>query len=409
MICKRWQMRTLGPICQKIGSGITPRGGSSVYVGSGTSLIRSQNVYNSKFSYDGLAHIDEKHAQKMSGVEVLKNDILLNITGDSVARCCIVPEKAIPARVNQHVLIIRAKENTIDQYFLMYYLISPYMQKHLLSIAGSGGTRKALTKSMIEELKITLPDIEEQKRIADILSAYDDLIENNRRRIALLEQSARELYREWFVRFRFPGHAKVKIVDGLPEGWEKLRLSDLCHVARGASPRPILDYMNGEIPWFKIADATASESIYILKTKELVTEQGAKKSVYLKEGSVILSNSATCGIPYFNGVSGCIHDGWLYFTDFTKISKEFLYFYLYSKQRELLQSVGDGSTQKNLNTTLVSRMKIILPDDNQLHNYFQEIIIPILSQVLLLSKQNTNLRNARDLLLPRLMNGEISV
>ena len=182
---------SLGPLCLKVGSGITPRGGASVYVDSGTALIRSQNVYNADFAHRGLAFLTDRTAEMMKGVSIEFGDILLNITGDSVARCCQVPDDVLPARVNQHVSIIRPDQSKLHPRFLMYFLVSPLMQATMLSLAGSGGTRKALTKTMIERFRVPLPDLSEQRKIAGLLSAYDDLIQNNRRRIALLEHAAR--------------------------------------------------------------------------------------------------------------------------------------------------------------------------------------------------------------------------
>lgn len=223
----------LGHACSKIGSGVTPRGGDATYIAEGVALIRSQNIYNSEFSVGGLAFIDNQQADSMAGVTVEKGDVLLNITGDSVARACIVPESALPARVNQHVAIIRTDRAQIDPRFLMYYLVSPYMQAFMLSVAGSGGTRKALTKAMIESFKIPAVRLDEQRKIADTLSAYDDLIENNRRRIQLLEESARLLYQEWFVHLRFPGHEHVKLTAGVPQGWEKKPLGEIAKLNYG--------------------------------------------------------------------------------------------------------------------------------------------------------------------------------
>ena len=159
----------LGDHCSKIGSGATPRGGKDVYLDTGdTSLIRSQNVYNHGFEKQGLAYISEIHAKQLSNVEVMKADVLLNITGDSVARACMVPEDILPTRVNQHVAIIRPDPNEISPLFLRYFLVSPEMQGKLLAIAGAGATRNALTKAMIEGL--VLPDIgvEYQQAIGDV-------------------------------------------------------------------------------------------------------------------------------------------------------------------------------------------------------------------------------------------------
>lgn len=213
----------LKDLTTKIGSGATPSGGKSSYIDAGISLIRSMNVYDFAFEYKDLAHINEQQAKKLAGVEVFPDDILINITGASVGRCCMVPPKVLPARVNQHVSIIRVRPNLVNVKFLLHYINEPNNKKQLLNIAQGGATREAITKEMLEVFEVELPSRTVQDRIASILSAYDDLIENNARRIAILEESAQRLYREWFVHFRFPGHEKVKMVDSeiglIPKGW----------------------------------------------------------------------------------------------------------------------------------------------------------------------------------------------
>src|ERR1035437_3358440 len=198
-----WTPLRLGDACSKIGSGATPRGGSDVYLQDGPySLIRSQNVYNEGFHREGLAFIGPKHAAALGNVEVLEGDVLLNITGDSVARACKVDPNVLPARVNQHVAIIRTDSRQLDARFLRYYLVSPEMQTRLLSWAGSGGTRNALTKGMIESFGVLAPrDVAEQRAIAHILGTLDDKIELNRRMNGTLEAMARALFNSWFVYF----------------------------------------------------------------------------------------------------------------------------------------------------------------------------------------------------------------
>ena len=171
----------LGDVCSKIGSGATPRGGKESYKGGATSLIRSQNIYNDGFHRDGLAYIDDVQASQLANVEVQSGDILLNITGDSVARCCQAAIDVLPARVNQHVAIIRPHRGRLESRFLRYVLASPAYQSHLLALASAGATRNALTKGMIENLEIDAPEISKQKTIARILGALDDKIENNRK------------------------------------------------------------------------------------------------------------------------------------------------------------------------------------------------------------------------------------
>lgn len=164
-------------ICIKIGSGATPRGGKEVYVDSGISFIRSQNVLDFSFTHDGMAYINEQQAEKLNNVIVESGDVLLNITGDSVARACIVEEEALPARVNQHVAIVRANKDFVLSSYILYFLqMSKY---YLLQLAAGGATRHALTKGMIEELEIEVPPLEHQQRIVSLIDVIQRKIRMN--------------------------------------------------------------------------------------------------------------------------------------------------------------------------------------------------------------------------------------
>ena len=218
MVGDGWGSLRLGDVCTKIGSGATPRGGQEVYLKDGPyALIRSQNVHNNRFNYDGLAFINQQQATALDNVEVFADDALLNITGDSVARACQVASNVLPARVNQHVAIIRPDPDKLSPRFLRYFLVCPEIQAMLLSWAGAGGTRNALTKGMIESLDVQAPmDVAEQRAIAHILGTLDDKIELNRRMNETLEEMARALFKSWFVDFD-PVRAKMEGRDtGLP-------------------------------------------------------------------------------------------------------------------------------------------------------------------------------------------------
>ena len=166
-------------LCSKIGSGATPKGGKESYLGGNIALIRSQNVLDFLFSSNGLAYINAEQAEKLNNVIIEENDVLLNITGDSVARVCKVPQWVLPARVNQHVAIIRGKQELVVNDYLLYHL--QYKKPFLLSISQCGATRNALTKKMIEDIEIKLPVIAIQQKIVSILKSIDDKIELNRR------------------------------------------------------------------------------------------------------------------------------------------------------------------------------------------------------------------------------------
>ena len=167
-----WQEITLKEITTKIGSGATPKGGKAVYIENGVALVRSMNVHNGFFKYENLAHISDEAATLLNGVELKRNDVLFNITGASIARCCVVPNDAIPARVNQHVAILRPKLDIVDSRFLSYILLSKTHQKELLSIGLSGATRQALTKKDLENHVVSLPSPDEQRVILDYLDNY---------------------------------------------------------------------------------------------------------------------------------------------------------------------------------------------------------------------------------------------
>lgn len=218
MICK------LGDICTKIGSGATPRGGKEAYCSKGVSLVRSQNVLDFTFSQDGLAFINDEQAKKLNNVEVFDGDVLLNITGDSVARACMMDSAFLPARVNQHVAIVRGKKDCVLNRYLLYFL--QWKREYLLQLASAGATRNALTKGMIEQLEIDLPSLDEQGKIVALLGALDDKIRLNNKINENLERQAQAIYKSWFVDF--------KPFDGvLPTDWREYKLSEFLPVITG--------------------------------------------------------------------------------------------------------------------------------------------------------------------------------
>lgn len=397
----------LGDYCSKIGSGSTPRGGDSVYQESGVSLIRSQNVYNGRFDMDGLAYLDDEHADQLRGVTVESGDILLNITGDSVARSCRVPDDVLPARVNQHVAIIRPNPAEFDSRFVAYYFISPFMQATMLSLAGSGGTRKALTKEMIERFEMPHPPRPVQARIAGILSAYDDLIENNRRRMALLETAARQLYTEWFVRLRFLGHEHTRITNGVPDGWERVPTPDAIEIN----------------PSTRLSDEAEHWSVEMadLSTDGMAIQQAAKREG--RSGSKFHN-----GDTLFARITPCLENGKTAFVDFlengetARGSTEFIVLrgkrvtpeYVYCLARthafrgNAIKSMIGASGRQRVQESCFEKFFVLVPTSTLL-TLFTNFARPQFREIKLLHAQNQKLRAARDLLLPRLMSGEITV
>ena len=169
-----WEKHRLSKLTLKIGSGATPRGGRESYVNEGIALIRSMNVYDGKFIFKDLAYLTNVQAEKLNNVIVESDDVLLNITGASVSRCCIVPQIILPARVNQHVSIIRCKKHLLSPIFLNQLLITSEFKSLLQKIGeSSGATRQAITKNQIEELTIPLPPLSLQNEFADFVAQVD--------------------------------------------------------------------------------------------------------------------------------------------------------------------------------------------------------------------------------------------
>ncbi len=408
----KWVTSTLGLIVGAEG-GLIQTGpfGSQLhqaeYQDEGIPVIMPKDICQGRVLEVSVARVSEETAQRLTRHKLKPRTIVMPRRGEITKRAFIGNDQdgwlcgtgCLKIEVNSKILVPE---------FLYYYMEQEHVVRWLEQHAV-GTTMLNLSTGIVAALPIRYPNVDTQVNIAATLAAYDDLIENNRRRMALLEESARLLYREWFVRLRFPGHEHTAIVNGVPDTWTTHLLDDLCLVGRGASPRPIAEFMGGDIPWFKIGDATAAASPFVFETEEHVTEHGARKSIMLEPGSIILSNSATCGIPYFIAVQGCVHDGWLHFSRFQRISPQFLYCFLYFKREELVSSVGDGSTQKNLNTSAVGRLQVVLPDSDVLIQQFEAAIQPLFKLIWNLAKQSIALKAARDLLLPRLMSGEITV
>lgn len=400
-----WELVVLGEHTKKIGSGSTPKGGNSVYVDSGAAFIRSKNVRNLSFDRNDLAHISDKNADYLKGVEVKENDVLLNITGDSVARCCLVPNDVLPARVSQHVSIIRP-DASIDSKYLAYYLVSPSMQNLMLGLAeGSGATRNALTKEDISEFKIPLPPLPIQRRIADILSAYDDLIENNQRQIKLLEEAAMRLYREWFVFMRFPGHESVRIEDGVPEGWKVIELSE------AISFNPKYELKENDCNIFVPMQAL-NESCMILDDNKLESTN-SKSGTKFRYGDTLLARitpSLENGKTAFVSILGPDEIG-VGSTEFIVMRSKLLNPYLvYCIARSewfrgiAIESMIGSTGRQRVQSEILERVSFHLPPDQILLD-FEKNVEPMFMRITQLSKQKHNLQKARDALLPRLMNG----
>ncbi len=306
--------------------------------------------------------------------------------------------------------VFRGKKGKADERFT-YYLTSSdaVVLPAINSMTGASGRQRA-DKRFIQRLKLNLPDLPTQTRIADILSAYDDLIENNNRRIALLEKAAQELYKEWFVRFRFPGHENAKFENGLPVGWERKKISEYYNTCSGGTPsRSKTEYYeNGVYSWVKTGEIKDG---IVIETEEHITEEALKKSStkLLPQNAVAMAMyGVNIGmLSYFDGVMTC-NQACCVFSDKRRFSsKHYLFQYLMSI-REYLLLISFGAAQQNLSQDLIKKVKIIMPTDDLIRE-FEARVDDIYASIRSLMYKNKNLAKQRDLLLPRLMSGKLEV
>ena len=444
-----WEIVSLVEHCKKIGSGATPRGGSSVYLEEGEiTLIRSQNVYNDGFKRDGLVFITEEAAEKLKNVIVEENDILLNITGDSVARVCMVDKQVLPARVNQHVSIIRPKESSFNPLYLRYQLVSPHVQQLLLNYASAGATRHALTKSMIENLGIPKPDLDTQNNIAHILGSLDDKIELNRQMNETLEAMAQALFKSWFVDFDpvidnalavgnaipdefveraeqrkgiekkdssdiqglFPDEFEFTEEMGwIPKGWGTSEVNGFGQVVCGKTPsKQKAEYYGNDISFIKIPDM--HNVAWATTTIDNLSFEGSnsQKNKLIPKGSICVSCIATVGKVLMTSRDAHTNQQ---INSLIPAEKNTLY-YLYSSflgMEKILQDLASGgAVTLNLNTSNFSKIKLILPPNPVLDAY-DSSVSSLYEKNLKSLIQNQELAKLRDTLLPKLMSGELRI
>lgn len=293
--------------------------------------------------------------------------------------------------------------------FLYYYIKLLHLEKYNNDAAVPG-----LNRNLAHKLKIMCPDLPTQNRIADILSSYDDLIENNNRRIQLLEQTAQELYKEWFVRFRFPGHEKVKFENGLPEGWEIKRIGDIARVKSGYAFKSGW-WLDMGVPVIKIKDIQGNTINFNDLSYVSVEHAELAKQFYIGEGDLLIAlTGATIGklalVPYskkrmvvnqrvgkffFNGTS-IDHVAFLYMT----LQQDWI-------QELIVMLAGSNAAQPNISPLDIEKIKITY--NRKIVEQYNKKMTELIKQIIRLQRQNQNLATQRDLLLPRLMSRKLEV
>lgn len=303
-------------------------------------------------------------------------------------------------------IIESANEEKLNIRYLCYAL---NQQLRLLKTMSSGSTTKFLTVRMLDNLDIPLFGINIQTQIVNILSAYDDLIENNQKQIKLLEEAARRLYKEWFVDLHFPGHENTKIVDGVPEGWRVASIADICDTVGGGTPSTKIQsyYEKGDILWVTPTDITRNFSLALLDTEKKITPEGLKNSSakMLPAETILMTSRASVGFFGMCKYEVCTNQGFISCIPKRENLQMYLLFNLKSRVEEIRQKAG-GSTYLEISKTVFRELKIILPKDEVLAEY-QKNVHDIFDEIYCRTEIIKSLVDMRNRLLPKLMSGEV--
>ena len=315
--------------------------------------------------------------------------------------------------------IVELNESEMDRMFL-YYLFNTTSVRAQIKASATGATVRHTAPDRIYAVKVEVPSLSIQRRIASILSAYDDLIENNTRRIKILEEMARLIYREWFVEFRAPGvklrkaapeEQKVMGKDVFPVGWEVKRVGDAIETLGGSTPSTKNPeyWDNGDITWFTPSDLTANKAMFIRDSSKKITRLGLEKSSsrLFPPYSVMMTSRATIGVTAINTTEACTNQGFITCIPNDRLSAYHIYFWI-EQNLDQIVNVASGATYKEINRTEFRDFLIAVPDEATA-SQFVEVVGPMGRQIEILQAKNANLRQTRDLLLPKLVSGEVEV
>ena len=408
-----WKKVRLGELCDFINGGAWS---DKEYAPEGIPVLKVTNCKNSGFSLSELSYLPYSLEQKYIQNKLQRNDVIIatvgshpNLVNSSAGRSVIVNSFVEGFYLNQNAVCIRTKdEEILDQLFWGYYS-KYYLFQNYIQMRGKGAANQMrIAISAIKNYPMPLPPINVQRHIASILSRYDSLIENYQKQIKLLEEAAQRLFKEWFVDLRFPGHENTKIVDGVPEGWEKKSIGEIGTVITGKTPSTSnKENYGGSIPFITIPDMhTGIYPVSSVFLSEKGAESQSKK--YIPQGALIVSCIGTAGLVCITKercqtnqqINSLILDD--------KEMLHYMYFVFLSLKEHLNNIGSNGATMTNVNKSKFEGIDIVVPSSCIIRDFSQRTT-PYFENIKSLQSQLRLLTEARDRLLPKLMNGEIKV
>lgn len=402
-----WTKAKIGDCCEITSS---KRIFFSEYVESGIPFYRSKEIielsncqeisdplYISESKYDEIAH---KFGIPQPG------DMLLTSVG-TIGIPYIVKEKDTFYFKDGNLTWFRNFNERLDSRYLFYWVKSAEGQG-VLNNTTIGSSQKALTIAALKDLKILCPPIGIQNRIVEILTSYDDLIENNQKQIKLLEEAAQRLYKEWFVDLRFPGHENTKITDGVPKGWGKYKFSDITSIMSGGTPKTdVKEFYNGNIPFYTPKDS--DDSFFAFDTITHISQSGLDNcnSQLYPVNTVIITARGTVGKTTILAVPMAMNQS-CYALKCDELNSPYYLFFSLKNEVAALKKMANGGVFNTIIVKTFDSIYLIVPTQDVL-NMFEALVSPIMEQIKAKARQNIMLAEARDRLLPKLMSGEIEV
>ena len=379
---------------------------NSDYSDEGTPIIMPKDMVEGHIRHSGLIKVPEEHVIRLQRHRVYEGNIMVARKGD-VRKCVYITKSENGWLTGSDCLKVVLNEKCCFPKFIYYQLRSPYIGKWLEQIS-IGATMPSINTGLLSGIEIFLPPLEAQRRIADILSAYDDLIENNQKQIKLLEEAAQRLYKEWFVDLHFPGYEQTKIVDGVPEGWGKKSISSISSVLRrGISPK----YNDQGI-------YTVINQKCIRQTVVSFDEARKQEKIYSEELNLQDSDTVICSTgagtlgrvgQVFGNYNNTTFDSHVTLIRAKKeIGKQYLFQSLKFNQ-SYFTDMGKGSTnQLELSRETIQNLAVFIPTKDII-NRFELLAQALHDRITLLSNEIIRLQESRDRLLPKLMSGEMKI
>lgn len=385
--------------------------GKSAYT-SGIKLIGVSDFKDRMYpDYNSLQEVDAKIVRENDFLH--KGDIVFvrsNGNKELVGRCMMINQD-IPVTFSGFCIRLRLNNTQLYNPTFFTYLFKSNGFRKAIAGTAVGANIQNLSQGRLGNYEFECPNIETQNRIATTLSRYDSLIDNYQKQIKLLEEAAQRLYKEWFVNLRFPGHENTKIVDGVPEGWEKKKISDVCDTIGGGTPSTKVAsyYEGGTIKWVTPTDITRNKSLCLLDTDKKITEEGLKHSSakMLPAGTILMTSRASVGYFGIADFEVCTNQGFISCIPSSKYYQMYLLRNLMNRIEEIRIKAG-GSTYLEISKSVFRNLDIICPSDKILQK-FQARANAYYMQEKNLSIQLRLLTESRDRLLPKLLSGEIEV